>query len=162
MFVLSIAPEQHFCAHYPTKAGIKSSMTKRSVSNMRLEEARLNAGFKKMADAVRRFDWHPQTYASHENGQTRRIPDPVRLPTNLIRDNRALLSALSDIAASEPTEPDDPPKPKPHWLYAAIIVIALILPSPFFVDSLAAHFHPAASCASDLLQHPARGITVAD
>lgn len=57
-------------------------MTKRSVSNMRLEEARLGVRdsqgrqlYKKMADAVRQFDWHPQTYASHENGQTKKIPD---------------------------------------------------------------------------------------
>jgi len=98
MFVLSIAPEQHFCAHYPAKAGIKSSMTKRSVSNMRLEEARLNAGFKKMADAVRRFDWHPQTYASHENGQTRRIPDQAAMAYGKAYNvNPAWLKNLSDI-----------------------------------------------------------------
>lgn len=85
-------------------------MTKRSVSNMRLEEARLDAGFKKMADAIREFGWHPQTYASHENGQTKRIPDQAAVAyAKAYNVNPAWLKSLSDVkvlANGPPVVPD--------------------------------------------------------
>lgn len=34
----------------------------------RLRHARINAGFKTQAEAVRRFDWNPNSYKSNENG----------------------------------------------------------------------------------------------
>ena len=49
----------------------------------------------------------------------------VRVPIDLIRDNHALLMALSEIATGNPvaSEPEpDPPKRMriPHWIYAAL------------------------------------------
>jgi hypothetical protein len=40
------------------------------ISNDRLKEARINAGFKSARSAALRYGWNPSTYASHENGQT--------------------------------------------------------------------------------------------
>lgn len=40
----------------------------------RLRTARIEAGFRSARSAALRHRWHPSTYASHENGQTAKIP----------------------------------------------------------------------------------------
>lgn len=68
----------------------------------------------------------------------------LRVPISAIRENHALLMALSEIATGKPLPPGepnpDPPKQRsrvPHWRYAVLVIAALALPSPFLAYSLA-------------------------
>src|SRR5882724_346952 len=76
----------------------------------------------------------------------------VRVPLNLIRDNHAMLMALSEIATGEPRPPAEPDPPDPpdaprrkrcaNWTTASLIFLGFALPSPFFAYSLAGYGPP--------------------